>query len=53
MGLAILHGEVMPGAHFTPNFLKALLGQPCKLEDLTGNRAVHNFLRDLLAGLHK
>lgn len=53
MGLAMLHGEVMPGAHFTPNFLKCLLGQPCKLDDLSGNPAVHTFLKDFLAGLYK
>ena len=50
MGLALLHGEVLPGAHFTPNFLKALLGQPGELDDLKGNPPVHTFLKQLLAG---
>lgn len=53
MGLALLHGEVLPGAHFTPNFLKGLLGQPTKLEDLQGNPPVHNFLKQLAAGQYK
>lgn len=50
MGLALLHGEVLPGAHFTPNFLKGLLGQPGHLDDLRGNPPVHDFLKQLLAG---
>lgn len=50
MGLALLHGEVLPGAHFTPNFLKGLLGQPAQLDDLRGNPPVHKFLKQLLAG---
>ena len=29
MGLALLHGEVMPGAHFTPNVLNDILSYPC------------------------
>ena len=50
MGLALLHGEVLPGAHFTPNFLKGLLGQPVHLDDLRRNPPVHTFLKQLLAG---
>lgn len=50
MGLALLHGEVLPGAHFTPNFLKGLLGQPSQLGDLRGNPPVQKFLKQLQAG---
>ena len=50
MGLALLHGEVLPGAHFTPNFLKGLLGQPGHLDDLRGNPPVKKFLEQLQAG---
>ena len=53
MGLALLHGEVLPGAHFTPNFLKGLLGQPGQLDDLKGNPPIHSFLKQLLAGQFK
>lgn len=49
MGLALLHGEVLPGAHFTPNFLRSLLGQPGQLDDLRGNPPVHKFLEQLAA----
>ncbi len=53
MGLALLHGEVLPGAHFTPNFLKLLLGQPAKLDDLRGNPPLLTFLKQLAAGQFK
>ena len=53
MGLALLHGEVLPGGHFTPNFLKGLLGQTANLEDLRGNPPVHSFLKQLAAGHFK
>ncbi|DBB02561.1 TPA: E3 ubiquitin-protein ligase smurf2 [Trebouxia sp. C0006] len=53
MGMALLHGEVLPGAHFTPNFLKLLLGQPAKLDDLRGNPPLLTFLKQLAAGQFK
>ncbi len=53
MGLALLHGEVLPGAHFTPNILKLLLGQPAKLDDLRGNPPLLTFLKQLAAGQFK
>ncbi|KAK9814087.1 hypothetical protein WJX72_000455 [[Myrmecia] bisecta] len=48
VGLALLHGETLPGAHFTHNFRKALLGQPLVLEDLA---AVDEQLYQSIVGL--
>ena len=54
IGLALLHGETLPGAHFTPTFLKALLGLPSTLGDLAGvDIMLHRSLVGLQQGLYR
>ena len=54
IGLALRHGETLPGAHFAPTFLKALLGLPCTFEDLAGvDTMLHRSLVRLQQGLYR